>query len=69
MTTAETINRLHERFKWPAPTNVELKAQTVRCNIGHRRYMVFPNLEVREILADHVADTEFGRWVQGILQR
>ena len=69
MTTAETINRLHERFKWPAPTNVDCRCEAVWCNLGYRRYVVFTTLKVLELKDESVVQTNHSQWVEGILNR
>lgn len=68
MSMPELIHLIHQRFKWPAPTQLEVRTQAVYLNIGYRRYLVFPSLEVRELVDRKVAETQFSRWVQERLQ-
>lgn len=66
--TAELVDLLHNRFRWPRPTKVEPRPASVGFNIGERRFVAFTDLGVLEVAGDKVGETDHSRYAQGVLR-
>ena len=68
ITTAELVNIIHLRCRWPQPTDIKVLENVVCYTVGCRRYMANRNLEVLEITNGKVWSNNHAIYQQGLLR-
>ena len=64
----ELVDLLHNRFRWPRPTELSVKTETVWFNLNTRRYIAFPDKSVLEVCDGKVGETLHSLYAQGVLR-
>lgn len=66
---AELVDLIHNRFRWPRPTNIFVGEASVHFRLGVRKYMAFGDRSVMELLEGGVVkETLHSRYAQGLLR-
>lgn len=68
LTTAELVNIIHMRCRWPQPTDVKPLENVVYYTLGSRRYIATRELNVLEVAEEKTFSSDHARYQQGLLR-
>jgi hypothetical protein len=64
----EVVHLVHIRNKWQTPTQMDVGPQSIRFNLGARRYWVDQELAVLEIVNGGLVATNHSKYLAGVLK-
>lgn len=64
----EVVHLVHVRCRWSAPTLMDVGPQSIRFNLGGRRYWVDQELAVLEIVEGGLVASDHSKWLAGVLR-